>query len=79
MKRKIKNIFLEVIFNRKFYLMKSPTTKLLLNLHGELDKKGGLDNVEYGLSQSIILFYIVKIVVEAVDVDDIAKKRQNLI
>ena len=48
MKRKIKKIFLELfsntkIFNIKFCSMKLPTTKILPNLQGELEKGGELD------------------------------------
>ena len=50
-------MFIEVISNTKILYIKFcsmifPTTKILPNLQGGLDKEGGLDNVEYGSSLS---------------------------
>ena len=56
MKRKIKKIFFEVIFNsknfKKFFSTKLSTTKIFPNLQGGLDKGGGdwtTSNTVYGI------------------------------
>ena len=49
MKRKIKKIFLEIIFNNKILYNEIVNYQDFPKLTEWLDKGGGLDNVEYGI------------------------------